>query len=524
VSLRLRLSLLVAAVNAVFWAAMLAWFAAEGRRIREDYEEAGRARTALVRDTALAQTVRLIEIEIADVVRRHAERKADPALLPIELQKRTFWDSEVFRRYVRKATVVRIGAGERGPREFFNPRSDLVFDRGALEPKAAAELVSLSLWRDQPEFEKARPSRVAGPIRVGGEPWGGLYLSLEDPDAEIRRYDPLRLLGDVATIAALGTLASIAALYRFLARDVLRPLEDLSGVAAAFAEGDVSRRAAELDRGDELGRTVAAFNRMLGLVQDYRANMERRVGEQLETIQQKNRELALAQRLAATGTLAAGVAHEINNPLGGMLNAVGRLKKPGISEESRAKYLEILDENVERIGAIVRRLLDLSPRRAEPGDVDLADAARRTVELVRYRADKQGVKLVVEAGEGVPRVRGDRHELTQAVLNLVINALDAVAAGGAIRIRTAADGAYARLEVVDDGAGMPPEVQARAFDLFFTTKEAGKGTGLGLAAVHHAVTSAGGEIAVESAPGRGTTVRLRLPAAAPPDGGGAKPA
>ena len=506
-SLRLRLSLVVAAVNVLFWAGMLTWFASEGRRIREDYEDAARARADLVLDTAIAQTVRLVEQEVARVVEEN-QRRSRPDLLPIELQEPVFWDDPRFRRYVQKATVVRLVDGGRRRPEFFNPRSDLVFDRAELDRVAAAALVARSLAEDRVIGVGAR---VAGQIRVGGEPWGGLYLSLEDPASDIRRYDPLRLLGDVATIAALGTLASIGALYRFLARDVIRPIEDLGAVAAAFAAGDVGSRVREIERKDELGRALSTFNRLLGLVQDYRSNLERRVDEQLAVITVKNRELALAQRLAATGTLAAGVAHEINNPLGGMLNAVGRLKKPGAAPEAQAKYLALLEENVERIGAIVRRLLDLSPRKAEAGPVDLADAARRTAELVRYRADTQGVRLAVEADDGVPPVLGDRHELTQALLNLVLNALDASVAGGAVAIRVRRDGADVQVEVADEGAGMTPETAARAFDLFFTTKEAGKGTGLGLAAVHHAVTSSGGSVAIESAPGAGTTVRLRLP-------------
>ncbi|HYC78336.1 MAG TPA: ATP-binding protein, partial [Planctomycetota bacterium] len=435
-------------------------------------------------------------------------KRTDAAMLPIEIQRLALWDDREFRRYVRKATVVRLREGGRGPREFFNPRAALVFDRGALSPEHAAAMVEQS-------FERGVIGdglRVAGPIRVDGARWGGLYLSAADPAREVRTYDPVRLLGDVAVIAALATVVSLAALYLFLARNVVRPLEDLGGVAAAFAAGDVSRRVRTLDRGDEIGRTLAAVNGMLELVQDYRANLERRVAEQLDVISRKNRELALAQRLAATGTLAAGVAHEINNPLAGMLNAVGRLKRAASDDARREKYLALLEENIERIGAIVRRLLDLSPRRAEAGPVDLGDLARSTLELVRFRAEKQGVALDLDV-RPTPVVLGDRHELSQALLNLVINALDACPKGARVSVRVGEEDGAAALDVVDDGPGMSPDVQARAFDLFFTTKEAGKGTGLGLAAVHHAVTASGGAVRLESEPGRGTAVRIRLPAA-----------
>jgi signal transduction histidine kinase len=509
-SLRLRLALAIGLVNVLFWAAMSAWFFAEGRRVREDYEAAGRMRAESVRETVVALTVDVLESEIGKVL----EARPREELLPIEIQKLDFWDKPAFRRYVKKAVVVRLSDAGRGPREFFNPRAALVFDRDDLDRDAAAGLVAASLAKGQ---VIGGESRVAGPVVFGGAPWGGLYLALDDPTAEIRRYDPMRLIGDVVTIAALGASLSIAVLYFIFARDVLGPMEDLSSVAASFAEGDVVRRARATERRDEVGETVAAFNRLLDMVVDYRSNLERKVEAQLETITKKNQELALARRLAATGTLAAGVAHEINNPLGGMLNAIGRLKKPGASEESRAKYLALIEENVERIGAIVRRLLDLSPRTASPGPVDLGAAAKHVAELVRYRAERQGVDFRVDVEPSTPPAFGDRNELTQAMLNLVLNALDATQNGGRVEIRVFGRDGDAAFLVRDDGPGMTPEVLARAFDLFFTTKEAGKGTGLGLAAVHHAVTAGGGTLAVESSPGAGATFLARLPAA-PKDG------
>jgi len=168
-------------------------------------------------------------------------------------------------------------------------------------------------------------------------------------------------------------------------------------------------------------------------------------------------------------------------------------------------------------------VLQFTPRKPDPRRTDLADVARKAASLARHRMEKRAIRFVerIPAGEPVT-VFGDPHELAQVALNLLLNAADAVPergegggprppGRGVVEIEVGTEGDQAFLAVKDDETGMTPEVEARCFDLFFTTKEIGEGTGLGLAVVHNIVTNHGGRIDLETAPGKGTTFRVWLP-------------
>jgi signal transduction histidine kinase len=193
-----------------------------------------------------------------------------------------------------------------------------------------------------------------------------------------------------------------------------------------------------------------------------------------------------------------------------MLNAVGRLRRPDLDAAAREKYVTLLEENIARIETTVRRVLDLTPGRTTPGPVSLPEAIQRVFDLVGFRASKKGVALHLKVEGAVRKVLGDPNEIVQVFLNLVMNAIDATAAGGSVTVRVADQDPWVSASVRDTGSGMTPEVLARAFDPFFTTKEAGAGTGLGLAIVHGVVTSLGGTIEVASEPGKGTTFTVLL--------------
>jgi PAS domain S-box-containing protein len=250
--------------------------------------------------------------------------------------------------------------------------------------------------------------------------------------------------------------------------------------------------------------------------------LHRDVGERRK-VQER---LRLAERLTSLGTLASGMAHEINNPLAYVLGNVDYAAGQLEAEPGPARMAEVRNAlaearlGAERIRTLVRDLRFLSHGGAwdERAPVDLNAAVefacRVTSTRVRHRA-----RLVKELGE-IPVVPGSEARLGQVVINLLVNAVQAIPegspAGHEIRVVTRLDAAAGRvrLEVSDTGCGMTPEVRARAFDPFFTTKPAGEGTGLGLSVCHAFVASAGGQIAIESEPGRGTTVRVLLPAGA----------
>jgi PAS domain S-box-containing protein len=240
--------------------------------------------------------------------------------------------------------------------------------------------------------------------------------------------------------------------------------------------------------------------------------------------------LLLSDRMVSLGTLAAGIAHEINNPLAYVtanLEVVAEslaAAQPAASAEQRAEHAEMqaaigdAREGADRVRNIVRGLRSFSRSEEEKRvPIALADVLAAAIRLTSNEVKHRAV-LVLDLAP-TPAVLADDGRLTQVFINLVINAAHAIPEGNTdanritVRTRTGRDG-RAIVEIEDTGAGMPPEVLARAFDPFFTTKEVGEGTGLGLSICHGIISGLGGQIAIDSAPGRGCLVRVVLPPAA----------
>jgi signal transduction histidine kinase len=378
-----------------------------------------------------------------------------------------------------------------------------------------------------------------------------LRLELERIPISLPAFDGPKLdfstLTDAATrTLAVGVVLMLIVLLVSVRLLVTKPLEQLVAASQRVAEGDFSRPvplpggrtpvpgADPAKAGDEIARLITAFNLMQEEVRRFREGLERQIEQARAQIREQERSLMVAQRLAATGTLAAGLAHEINTPLGGMQNAVRRLRKqaaerPAGADEKTAAYYDLLEEGLTRIESLMRQVLDFSRRRdTEPQVFDVAEAARRAAELVKFRFEG-AAKLTLELDADTPRVFGDPAAIGQVVTNLLLNARDALPSGSGevtLRVRTAVPAAQpgkraahspqpaaAEIIVTDTGSGMSPDTVQRIFDPFFTTKEAGKGTGLGLAIVHTVVQNHGGTIRVESEPTKGTTFTVTLPAA-----------
>jgi signal transduction histidine kinase len=314
----------------------------------------------------------------------------------------------------------------------------------------------------------------------------------------------------------LGAAASMAVTVLALRFWILRPLEAVAAGAERIGRGDFSTPVPVHEGGrDEIAEVAAAFNGMMAELGAYRKDLEEQVGQSVRKARSAEQNLVTAQRLAAMGTLAAGIAHDINNPLGGMINAVRALRRDDLPPAKRLEYIALVEEGLERVGHTVQKVLQFTPHRVAPQACDLAAVAERALALARHRFEGAGVAVEVETpAEGLP-VFGDPWELQQVVLNLLVNAADAVAetkrGGGKVRIRGSVSGGDVRFQVEDDGAGMTEEQVARAFDLFYTTKEVGEGTGLGLSMVHSTIQSHGGRVEIRSKRGEGTTVEVVLP-------------
>lgn len=313
-----------------------------------------------------------------------------------------------------------------------------------------------------------------------------------------------------------GALLLAVSAYLLISRFVLDPVEEMLQATHRLAAGASPQALRLATRSDELGRLATAFDSMAREVQETRTHLEDRVREATRRIEKSQRDLAFADRLAATGRLAAGVAHEINNPLGGVMNAVARLRKDP-PPEKRDEYLDLIDDGLGRIREIVKQILDFARKTPETGDVDLALPVKRALDLCRHRADKANVAVQVDGPEAGPVVRADTGELQQVFLNLVTNALDAMPDGGTLTVSVMQGNEVGTVRISDTGAGMTPEELNASFDLFHTTKPAGEGTGLGLAIAYEIVNRYGGVIQLESEPGRGTCAHVRLPLAQPTD-------
>jgi len=230
-------------------------------------------------------------------------------------------------------------------------------------------------------------------------------------------------------------------------------------------------------------------------------------------------QLSHSERLASVGVLAAGVAHEINNPLASMLAGIealerwlqrGRFDEPSVREARET--IGIIEREIERGRGIIEKLMLLGRSYdAAPGWVDLNQAARDTLELLRYDLRNRGIEVDETFDPELPRIWAREAAMRGICMNLMINSVQAMSGGGRLGVATARSGDNVRLSIEDTGAGIAPEHLGRIWDPFFTTKPVGQGTGLGLSITSGLVSRHGGRIAVDSAPGRGARFDVELP-------------
>jgi two-component system, NtrC family, sensor kinase len=312
-------------------------------------------------------------------------------------------------------------------------------------------------------------------------------------------------------------LAVLVLAYFALTHLIVRPLDRLTRSSEQIASGSLDVRVSE--RGSaEVARLAASFNEMADQLRVERDALEARLGElertahELRTAQQQ---VIHGEKLASVGRLAAGVAHEIGNPLSAILGLVELLRTGAADETQSAEFMARIEAETERIHRIIRDLLDFSRRDAEgeaPGQTaDLRQVVADAVNLVRPQKESKDVDIQVVVAEQVTRVIGAPHRLTQVLLNLLLNSVDALHGRGAVRIEARLDeDGQCLLSVSDDGPGLPEVVQGRLFEPFTTTKPPGQGTGLGLAVCHALIEGMGGTISAGNLPEGGARFEVRL--------------
>jgi two-component system NtrC family sensor kinase len=328
-------------------------------------------------------------------------------------------------------------------------------------------------------------------------------------------------------LAAAAALLITSVILYFTHRFVRRPIRRLVEATKRVSEMRLDDPIVATSR-DEIGQLTLSFEEMrrrlrdsVGALNDLAENLETRVQERTEQLRSTQQKLIQSDRLASQGQLSASVAHEINNPIAGILNLSmlmrRMLRQDGVPPERLEEFrgfLESVIAETARVGRIVSDLLAFS-RRSSPqrAPADLNEIVQRTLSLMDHKLQLAGVGVESSLADGLPEVSCDASQIQQVVLNLISNAAEAAPKGTIVSVRTrvAETRDALLLEVSDSGPGMAPEVLDRIFDPFFTTKEEGKGTGLGLTVSYGIVTAHGGDIEVRSRVGRGSTFTVRLP-------------
>lgn len=285
----------------------------------------------------------------------------------------------------------------------------------------------------------------------------------------------------------------------FLNRSVVRPIRRLQSMSHLIAAGDLEQ-AVRVEGPREIAELAGSLNAMTAALRQ--SNLERE--SHIQALEQTQAELIRSEKMASVGHLAAGMAHEIGNPLGAVLGYLEYLKGDSPPERQKEIIIRALTE-AGRIDRLVRELLDYAaPAGSEPQTFDPVTAMVEARDILAHQGAFDTLDIEVRLPPILPATRMVRHQLVQVFINLLLNARDASPPGGTIRLCGGDEGNSVRLSVTDGGAGMRQEVLAHIFDPFFTTKAPGKGRGLGLAICQRVIGEAGGRIEVRSVPGEGS--------------------
>lgn len=353
-----------------------------------------------------------------------------------------------------------------------------------------------------------------------GDRVGMLYVGFLETPFRTAKFKTL------LTFAAAFVVIVLLSVPLFLrwARQIFRPIERMQGTINRVETGDLGARTGVENRGDELGRVAEQMDSLLDQLQDRDRELNNRVAERTRDLREANnrleattKQLLVSEKLAAVGEIAAGIAHEINNPMTviqGNLDLI-RAEVGPIAEELKTEF-RLIDEQVHSVFLIVNKLLQFTRPDEYAGEVESHhpdEVIEDSIPLVQHLLNKVDIDLYLRLN--ATRYLGiNRTELQQVLINLIVNAIHAMPDGGDLLLRADDIDRDAKpgvqIVVQDSGAGMGPDVLARVFDPFFTTKQ-GEGTGLGLSISRKIILRYGGDMQVESTLGEGTRFTIWLP-------------
>jgi two-component system NtrC family sensor kinase len=332
---------------------------------------------------------------------------------------------------------------------------------------------------------------------------GALYVGVMEAPYLYKQGVINKVFLGLLFLAASATLL----LAYFVVRHLLLPIERVVTVVKKIMRGDFQSRV-EIRPAGEMGLLCRAVDAMAEAVE----GREQRLKESAQ------RQIGQAEKLASIGRLAAGVAHEINNPLTGVLTFAHLLAENGALEGRNREDLDVIIRETTRVKEIVQGLLEFS--REAPAckiSFDINQTIEHLIRLVKSQGEFDNVVVSMRLADEPMLVYGDRAQLQQVLLNLIINGCQAMPLGGELEIQTEKDGGKVVISVSDTGEGIKEENRQRLFDPFFTTKPAGKGTGLGLSISYGIVKQHAGDIELETEEGGGSTFRVILPQSEPKD-------
>lgn len=303
--------------------------------------------------------------------------------------------------------------------------------------------------------------------------------------------------------SVISALVPNLLLVLLVVRSISRPLQRITVAAVQVTEGEYGTEVDLRKSNDEIGLLASSFN-----------EMSRQMAADIDKLQKLNEQLIRTEKLAAMGTLAAGVAHEVNNPLASISSLIQMMQSGGdLTEETRDK-LKLISTQIQRISQVTRDMMDFARvRPAAKSLVNINTVIEKGLRLASFDNSFQQLELKTDLHPGLADVLADGDQLQQVFLNLFLNARDAMPDGGDLSVVTSETGGEIHVEIADSGYGVSEKDLKQIFDPFFTTKPAGKGTGLGLAVCYGIVTTHGGRIEIESNNGQGTKFTVVLPAA-----------
>jgi signal transduction histidine kinase len=310
------------------------------------------------------------------------------------------------------------------------------------------------------------------------------------------------LLIGLVLVVFLGIVINIK-----LATSISSPIRTLEKITKKIAKGDFSERI-EVKGQDELSSLEASFNLMEEKLKNALWSLEHTI----EKLREKQAQLVEAEKLASVGKLAAGIAHEINNPLTSVLTFSNLMLEQCPPSDPRHEKLKLMARETDRARNIVRQLLNFGREtEIKPEKISINQPVSEIADSLEAQDAFKGIQLDLKLNEDLPAVYADPAQIGQVVMNMLLNAIHAITPPGRIEVATRLNDNFVEIVFSDSGKGIPEEFIHKIFDPFFTTKEAFKGTGLGLAVSYGIIKKHSGDIEVASTVGKGTTFTVRLP-------------